>query len=599
MSDISFHQRELGRIAVEQSSKAAPFNVLIGGLVALRFWDPERAPIILGWFGIMLALVVFRLVMHHRFFFKEPGNIRFAQPVLAVAAGLGGLCWGLTPWVLAVEYGTVGYYELLVVIAGMAVGGAISFSIFQTTYILYAVPMLVPFILTNLMQENGQLFVAAIIGFLGFIFYVSHAYRGLIIERTHAIAALRDTERDAREMAEKALGAADAKSRFLATMSHEIRTPLNSLLGMARMMLDDKLEGEQQRRASTIVSSGETLLAILADVLDLSKIDAGGIELKRQPASLGHLLEMVEDLWREQVEQKGLRMEVEVAPGLPEMMVFDQVRVNQVVGNLVSNAAKFTHEGEILVSASAERRLDGQFLATIEVIDTGIGIAQGEEEAIFDDFYQLDNSTDRVYDGAGLGLAITRRLARLMDGDVRARNNPDGGSTFIFTFIAEAVLNSGLSIAPTQAPEAKAKPLSWPGLRGKRIMVCDDNAINREVAAAFLESEGVETIHAENGMDALAQAETEKLDAILLDMRMPVMDGPETLERLRDLPMIGDHTPILAVTADVVADGRIDYTKLPIQGYVPKPFDKSTLLNAVQAALDAMATGSEVLIDMS
>ncbi|MEM6904058.1 MAG: ATP-binding protein, partial [Pseudomonadota bacterium] len=338
-------------------------------------------------------------------------------------------------------------------------------------------------------------------------------------------------------------------------------------------------------------------LAILADVLDLSKIDAGGVELKREPTSLTNLLEMVESLWRNQAESKGLGIEIELAPGLPETMVFDPVRVHQVVGNLISNAAKFTHEGEILVSASAERRLDGLFTVTVEVIDTGIGIAEGEEEAIFDDFYQLDNSTDRIYEGAGLGLSITRRLARLMDGDVRARNNADGGATFVFTFIAEAALNSGITISQRQAPEAKAEPLGWPGLHGKRVMVCDDNAINREVAAAFLESEAVETVQVENGMDAVAQAGNERFDAILLDMRMPVMDGPETLEQLRALPDVGPNLPIIAVTADVVADGRIDYNTLAIQGYVAKPYDKPTLLNALQGALDAAAAGGEVLIN--
>ncbi|MEM6902903.1 MAG: histidine kinase dimerization/phospho-acceptor domain-containing protein, partial [Pseudomonadota bacterium] len=298
MSEISFHQRELSRIAAEQASRAAPFNLLLSGFITLRFWEEARAPLILGWLGFVGVVVLLRLALHHRFFFRAPGNIRFVYPFLIFSALCGGISWGVTPWVFGLDYGTVDYYELLVVTAGMAVGGAISFSIFQGTYILYTLTMLVPFIIASMMQDGGYLFSAAIIGFIGFTFYICHAYSGLIVERTQAIAALRDTERETRELAEQALSAADAKSRFLATMSHEIRTPLNSLLGMARMMLDDKLEGEQQRRATTIVSSGETLLAILADVLDLSKIDAGGVELKREPTSLTNLLEMVESLWR-------------------------------------------------------------------------------------------------------------------------------------------------------------------------------------------------------------------------------------------------------------------------------------------------------------
>jgi signal transduction histidine kinase/CheY-like chemotaxis protein len=581
--NYSFIDRELRRIAADQCARAAPFGLIAGLLAVLRLWTPERLDWIVPWVAGMAVITIMRLFLPRWLSAGSAGRERFVIPLLFCAAFSSGLLWAVAPLVFGTTYGTVSYYELIVLLAGVNVGGCIAFSIYLPSYLAFAMPIVAAIVVPNFEHGSGMQFMAAVIGFFFFTYFVSKAYRDLIAERTNAIAALQSKEAEALRLADQAMVAAEAKSRFLATMSHEIRTPLNGLLGMAQLMREEPLSTAQEHRVATILSAGGALHAILCDLLDMSKIEAGRMDMKPVPMNLARLLEQVCDTWMIPARERGLECSLSFDPYLPERLVFDPVRVQQCVGNLLSNAVKFTHEGGVRIGATATAQPEtGDYLIRITVSDSGIGVETEQQERIFEDFFQSDSSTDRLFSGTGLGLPITRKLARMMGGDVVCVTHPGHGSTFVLTFLA-AVAGSADDAKGQSNLKAAA---AWPELRGVQVLLVDDNVINRKVASAFLESEGVAATAVESGAEALSLLLAgERFDLALVDMRMPVMDGPETVRQIRSMPGPDGQLPIIAVTADVTVGSRERYLALGIDGYVSKPFDKAQLLTEVHTVI--------------
>jgi signal transduction histidine kinase len=359
-----------------------------------------------------------------------------------------------------------------------------------------------------------------------------------------AEAAHRDAE-EARAAAERAAG---AKSSFLAAMSHEIRTPLTSVLGMADLLATEDLAERQNGYVEAIRASGRHLLTILNDILDFSRIEAERLELERIDFPLGGVLGELRSLVAPQAAERDLAVAFELDKRAPPMVRGDPTRLRQVLFNLLGNALKFTREGRISVAARETARDGKTARLRFEVRDTGVGIPPERQAALFEPFSQHDASTTRRYGGTGLGLAICKRLVEAMEGAIGVESAPGAGSLFWF----EVPLEIG-----DPAAAAAARPAFDPGSAPPlRVLVAEDMRMNRELLRAMLGRHGHEVTFAQDGAEAVEWAERERFDLVLMDVRMPVMDGMEAARRIRRLPSPAGSVPILGLTANVMEAER-------------------------------------------
>ncbi len=398
------------------------------------------------------------------------------------------------------------------------------------------------------------------------------------------LSARKELEEDLATAKIEAEKAKDAESQFLARMSHEIRTPLNAIIGMSHILYDTQPTEAQQEYLSILKSSSDILLALINDILDFSKIQAGEITVNLKEFDLPGLVRSLQKTFQHKLEGKPVDVRVDIDQDIKYLLIGDDLLLNQILLNLLGNAAKFTSQGAIGVKVKVLQYEAKRYTLEFTVHDTGIGVSEEKLELIFENFKQADGEVRHKFGGTGLGLAITRQLVELQGGNIRAESEVGIGTSFIFTIEYE---DTGITASAT----TEALPsLAHIDIANSRILVAEDNIMNRKYVATLFKKWGIPIHFAHNGREAVEEAQKKVYDLILMDISMPEMDGYEATIAIRNTKNLNQNTPIVALTASALVSKKDKAFRVGMTDYMAKPFKPMNLLQKIKSHINSQQT---------
>jgi signal transduction histidine kinase/ActR/RegA family two-component response regulator len=585
-------RRRLGRELAAPARFGWPthlvFMVLFAGQSNLVTSYPRTIGI---YCGVVVAVGLFRSWCAIRVLRLTDARAERWLAGLKYSVHLHSCCWGA--FLGFAFYKVYGNHTLetalLISIGGFAAMGASMFAACPAVAAVYVAGQMIPNLIWAAFAR-GQFGMLPIL--LGFIFVafltgivvIQHRHSVAMIETQLLLEAQGEELRAAKEAAEQA---STARARFVANMSHEIRTPINGILGSAQLLAEGPLDAQHQPIIHALLRSAEDLLALVDEILDFSKMRAGKMRLESVPFDLDTLVRELMTPMVAVAAAKGVKCRVEIADDLAESFRGDPLRIRQVLRNLLSNAIKFTSQGETCLTIKSRR----PGWVSFTVADTGIGISAEKMPELFQDFAQGDSSTTRRFGGSGLGLAISKNLADLMQGSLSAESELGKGSRFDFEIplpaceppvykpVSAGIHALGAALNPMGNPADSHLP------RGLRVLVAEDNAINRMIAERFLTGAGALVEQAETGKEAVALFGAHEFDVILMDCHMPEMDGFEAAAAIRSQGSRGSRIPIIAVSASVLEEDRERCLRSGMGSHLAKPLRKEALFQAILAAL--------------
>jgi signal transduction histidine kinase len=535
-------------------------TMTLAPLAAWRVAQYAPARQFVVWSAAMVGLALMRALVGHWYLRRPPdaGHLRSWQVRFMLVAAVVGVGWGSLAWPLIEMEGSVRLLVFCVLMAIAAIG-LFSYHAMAEAFAAFLLPLVGSMLFAIV---SGDVAMAREMAIMVPLFGVI-----LVVGSRQVSANVGDLIRSrwrADELSRAARGASEAKSRFLASMSHEIRTPINGMLGMAELLANARLPAPNDHYARSVLGAGASLLAVVDDVLDFAKIQASQLRLREAPCDVRAWVDRIVQPYAALATQRGIDFVVSIDPELPRRLVLDEHRLAQALGNLLSNALKFTEHGHISVMLA---RQDESHWA-MRVTDSGIGIAAEDVKRIFEPFTQVDESSGRRYGGTGLGLSIVRQLVELMGGTVRCESRANAGSSFI--------VHLPLAVAAEEAVDATVAEGESVGMLKGRVLVAEDNPLNLEITRLFLESMGLVVLAANDGAEAIMQHQSARPDLIVMDCEMPGIDGLEATRRIRAGAWLR-RVPIIALTAHALPEDRQACLDAGMDDYLSKPVDRLRL----------------------